>query len=136
MTNDAFDHDDFNILLGIVNGLLKTDITVDELLAQAQRRAAAYRQRVARNNARHQAMLECMTDAQTARLAQQTARGYKLNKMLQDRRTGKVAAMLVNDQLWNGAKGKIGTKIMLVYADGTTHETFEKKITPDRSKFL
>lgn len=136
MTHEAFEINDFNILLGIVNGLLDTNLTVDQLRAQAERRAAAYRHRVARSNARYQAMLECMTDVQTARLAQQSARGYKINKMLQDRQTGKVAALLVNDQLWNGAKGKIGTKIMLVYADGTTHETFEKKITPDRSKFL
>jgi hypothetical protein len=135
MTNDAFEVNDFNILLGLINSLSGTDISMEDMLARAQQRALAYRRRVARGNARYQAMLECMTDAQTARLAQQTARGFKLNKMLQSRQTGKVAAMLVNDQLWNGAKGKIGSKIMLVYADGTTHETFEKKITPDLSKF-
>jgi hypothetical protein len=135
MTTDSFDTDDLNILLGLVNSLMNTTMTIAELRERAQRRAAAYRQRVSRNHARYQAMLQCMTDAQTARLAQQTARGYKINKMLQDLKTGKVAAMLVNDNLWNGEKGKIGTKIMLVYADGTTQDTFEKKINPDLNKF-
>lgn len=108
---------------------MMTGLTQEQVLAECRVRAERARQRQIAKNARFEAGLRRITDQQALRIGQRESQGYKFNKMWQDRTTQNVAVLLVNDNIWNGAKGRIGTKMMVVYPDGSTTETMEKTIS-------
>jgi len=130
----AFSNNDIDLMF--VTGLIAEvigkleNMTPEEVMAEARRRAAKQRERMMKKHAAFQAAFANVTDKQSLRIAQMESRGYKSGgKIMQDRRSGNVAVLLVNDNIWNGEKGRIGTKLMMVYPDGTSNETFEKKIS-------
>lgn len=96
------------------------------LQAEARRKAM---ERIARNNARFEAWLGLMTDAQKDRVIELEASGAKINKVYKRNGVARVAVMMVKRGVWNDAKGAPGTKLMMVYGDGTTNQTFEKSIS-------
>lgn len=126
MTDD--DREFLNDIAGLVGAI--TGQTPEQVLANARAKAAASRARMQRANARYYAALSNVTDKQALRIDQQVSRGWRQTSQLwQNRATGNVAIMLVNDQLWNSEKGRMGKKLMMVYPDGTSNETFEKTIS-------
>lgn len=98
-----------------------------QIVAEIEARKAALRRRAARHNARYQAMVHSMDDFQAAKVDTLEAQGYRTIRMLQ--KGDAVAAMLQKDQVWNGIKGRLSAKLVVVYAGGKTSETFERSIS-------
>lgn len=74
-------------------------------------------------------MVDAMSDVQMALVAKAEQEGHVLVKFYQDRHSRHVAAMLVKEKVWNGAKGRIGRKLLMVYPDGSRSETMERSIS-------
>lgn len=128
--NRILNDEEKQLLLDIADIVaLMTGLTQEQVLAECRLRAERARQRQIAKNARFEAGLLRITDQQALRIGQMESRGYKFNKMWQDRTTQNVAVLLVNDNIWNSEKGRIGTKLMMVYPDGKTTETMEKTIS-------
>jgi hypothetical protein len=94
--------------------------------AEMQRR----RERIARNNAKYDRLLTQMTDKQANKISQLESNGYKINQVFYKKNDvrGNIAVMLVKEQVWNDEKGKIGRKLVVMYADGTQDSTFDRAI--------
>jgi hypothetical protein len=125
--NAQADKDLLNAFLAF--GTALTGLSADEIMAQARQRAERSRRSAIAKNQRFAAALERLTDTQSLRITQQESRGYKFNKMWQNKHSLNVAVLLVNNNIFNPVKGRIGTKLMVVYPDGTSTETFEKTVT-------
>lgn len=116
-----------DLMIQIAN-LLNT--TPEEVAAQIAARREAARRNFARKNARYTAALACMSDIQSVVIDSLEANGAKMaGKVYQNRRSGRVAVMMVKNQVWNGIKGRCMDKLMMVYPDGSRTETFEKSIS-------
>ena len=97
---------------------------------QVEREVAARKAARANRNAKFHDALDRCTDIQQLvieKLVQGGARPPK--KLMENRRTGNVAVMLTKFEVWNGAKGRVMPKLMVVYPDGSRTETFEKSIS-------
>lgn len=97
----------------------------------AQNEVRRQRERTRRNNASFAQLLSQTSDKQALLISQHESRGYKVNKVYFNRsdKSGNVGVMLVNRQIWNDVKGRMGTKIVMIYADGGISATFEKSIS-------
>lgn len=119
-------------LRALIDLLLNNPDSLDAALremarAEMQRR----RERVARNNAKYDRLLTQMTDKQANTICSLEGNGYKINQVFYKKNDsyGNIAVMLVKEQVWNDEKGKIGRKIVVVYADGMQDSTFDKAIS-------
>ena len=101
----------------------------DALQAYLEKQQAAARRRVAIANAKFSHALSCLTDVQSVVVDAYECKGAKINKLFIDRHSGRIAVMLVQRNIWNNYKGKMGTKIIMAYPDGRTADTFEKTIS-------
>lgn len=111
----------------IVASFLGVSIGQLEYHIAAKREAA--RRRNANKNAAYRSAAEQMTDIQSAVIEKLECEGAKLqNQLWQNRASGNVARMMVKEA-WNGAKGRVMSKLIMVYPDGTRTETFEKTIS-------
>lgn len=119
-----------SLLQDLIPGLARVlGTTPEQLQAYVDARREQARQRVARNNQRYREALHSMTDVQSLVVDKHEASGYKINKLYVNRYSQRVAVMLVKRAVWNSAKGKIGCKLMMVYPDGSSSETFERSIS-------
>ena len=123
---------DFDELLGLVSAAL--GVTPEHIRMQIEQRRAKLQRRAARNNARYFEALERITKEQMQTIQALRALGAKTwSKLRQDKVSGNVCIFL-SREVWNGAKGRMGTKIYAVYPDGSRSETFERSISV-RSQF-
>lgn len=104
------------------------NITSDDLAAYVSRRQEASRRRLMSKRAAWERSVRAMTDVQSVIIDDLTHDGYELQKSWTNRASGRVAYLLVK-QLWNPAKGRIGSKLVMVYPDGSQTTTFEKTIS-------
>lgn len=98
----------------------------------AARRAEAQR-RLERHKARWFGAVASMTDVQSVLVDKADREGHVLVKFLIDRHSGNVAALMQKTKVWNGAKGRMGTKLLVIYPDGTQTTTMERSISIKRS---
>lgn len=103
--------------------------TPEALAAHIAHKQEQARKRVASNNRRYEAALSKMTDVQALVIEKLEQEGHKMSSRIwQSRKTGDIACML-SKQVWNGAKSRMGTKLVMVYPDGRRAETFERTIS-------
>lgn len=90
----------------------------------------------AQRQAKHAAKLEAWQNAMSlqcdAMVEQYRCEGAVVNKYFRDRTTGNIAVMLTK-KTFDHAKSRMGTKLIMVYPDGSRTETMEKKISIKRS---
>lgn len=110
----------------IADALGTTPERVQEYIEQ--RREVA-RRRVERRNSRYAEALASLTDVQSVLVDKFEADTCEVNKLYVSRQTRRVAVMMVKWKVWWPEKGKIGRKIIMIYPDGTTSQTFEKTIS-------
>jgi hypothetical protein len=103
-------------------------VSPEALAAYVQERQEAARRRMMSKRASWERSVRAMTNVQSVIIDDMTHDGYQLNKSWTNRASGRVAFMLVKE-LWNSAKGRVGTKLVMVYPDGSRVETFEKTIS-------
>jgi hypothetical protein len=121
---------DSNDIDPLVDSLAKAlGISSDDLREDLAKRRARIANKVASNNARFYAALNAMTDEQTAVVDRHMANGYHVNKVLVDTRSGRTAVLMVKRPVWWPAKGIMGRKLLVVYPDSKSAETFEKSIS-------
>ncbi len=108
--------------------ILSTLLKVPEgaLLAHIRAKQEAARRKVANQNARYAAALERMTDVQSVIVEHLQQDGYTMGVI---RLCGNRVAPVLQKQFWNQAKGRMGTKLTIVYPDGTRTATFERSIS-------
>lgn len=107
--------------------------TPKALEAHIAARREQERRRVASNNARYAAALRAMTDVQAMLVAQAEREGHRISHLRQDRRSGNVAVLMFKEKVWDGAKGRMGMKLLMVYPDGSRATTMEKRISLKQS---
>ena len=123
-----------NIDRDIANLQALVEILSDPAKLAAYERAyeARREQRIANHAKRVRAMVARITAIQDGFVQEYKRQGATVNKYFRDRYSDNVAVMLTK-QGWNSAKGRIGTKIIMVYPDGTRAETFERTISIKKS---
>lgn len=103
------------------------NVSFEQIEAWIEARRAKDRQRLARHNAKWEAWLRLISDAQELRRFERERNGYRLFHM---RRMGqRVALVMQKDKVWNSEKGRMGTKLAVIYPDGSSAETFERSIS-------
>lgn len=108
-------------------------VPVERIAAEIAKRQAADRRRLARHAARWAGALAALTDVQAVLLAKSEQDGCTLNKFFIDRASGHVAPMLVKEKVWDGARHRMGRKLLVIYPDGSSTTTMEKSISVRRS---
>jgi hypothetical protein len=104
-------------------------ISADQVRAECEAMARARANRIADRNAAYGRAVARQTDIQNLVISKLVSSGHVLqNRLWESRRTHQVARMLTK-QVWNGAKGRMGTKLVMVYPDGRQSETMEKTIS-------
>ncbi len=119
--------DHLDTLLDLTAKILGT--TPENVRAQVAQRQEQARRRIERNNYRYGQALAAMTDVQSCVVDKLEADTCRINKLYVNRQSGNVAVMMVKSAVWWQAKGKIGRKLIMVYPDGTTSDTFERTIS-------
>lgn len=99
------------------------------LEAYVEEAARKRRAKAAAQNARFSAALTRLTDRQVALLQKHECDGATLDRLFVNRRTNNVAAMLVKPRVWDGAKGKMAKKLIVLYPDGSSAVTLERSIS-------
>jgi hypothetical protein len=116
--------DDLYEAVGKVFGMSTEQVRQECLRLAANRRA-----RIANRNAAYERALARQTDIQELVISKLISSGHSLQPRLWEScTTGRVARMLTK-QVWNGAKGRMGMKLVMVYPDGSQSETLEKTIS-------
>jgi len=120
----------FNDIMGMIARLENS--TPEEIERQYQRRLQERKMKIARHEARWQALLNRMTEKCLEKVDGVKRQGGSINKLYTHKYSGNVAAMMVRPNVWDGVKGKMGRKLIMVYPDGSQVETFEKTISIKR----
>lgn len=116
-----------DLLVGIAKLL---SMTPEMLRVKMEQDRAARQRRLAKKAAKWQMAMGQMTDLQGAAVDSLVAGGASINRIAMHQVSGNVAVMLTRP-LWDTMKGRMGTKLYLVYPNGKYTATFEKKITID-----
>lgn len=107
--------------------------TPEALQAHIEARREQERRRVESNNARYARALRSMSDVQAMLVAQAEREGHKISHLRIDRHSGNVAVLMFKEKVWDGAKGRMGIKLLFIYPDGTRTTTMEKRISLKQS---
>jgi len=103
--------------------------------AQIDAYCAAQRERNRRNFERHArrwaAAIDAFTDVQLALITKMEQEGFAVNKLWTYQ--GRTAVMMVKRQVWDASKGRMGTRLTMVYPDGSRVTTMERTITVRRT---
>ena len=125
--NDKLIFDDIMMMIAKLENM-----TPEEVERSYQRRLAERKMRIARHEARWQSLLNRMTEKCLEKVDAVKRQGGSINKLYTHKYSGNVAAMMVRPNVWDGAKGKMGRKIIMIYPDGSQVETLEKTISIKR----
>lgn len=118
---------DFDFLIDVIAPAI--GLTSDQLRDDMVRHHAKRKARIQRSNQLYADALNELTDKQTDIITKREADGWKINKVWQNKVSFRTAVMLVKKPIWDSSKNRLGTKLAMVYPDGSITETFERSVT-------
>jgi|SRR5579863_372136 len=108
-------------------------VPIDQIEAYVEARREKARQRFERHQRKWGAALAALTDVQAVLVSQAEADGHSINKLYTNRASRRTAVMMVKYPVWDNRKHRMGTKLLMVYPDGSRSTTMEKSISIKQS---